>query len=79
MTVRSAGTCSLIFKYTYTYIVFIYWTNQFKEKNKKYMVTYFCHHMSDNYVALSDVYVDLSVIYVDLSDHYVDLLEKYHH
>ena len=32
------------------------------------MVAYFCHHMSDNYVALSDVYVDLSVIYVDLSE-----------
>ena len=39
------------------------------------MVAYFCHHMSDNYVALSDVYVDLSVIYVDLSDHCVDLSE----
>ena len=43
-----------------------------------YMVAYFCHHLSDNYVELSDLYVDLSVIYVDLSDRYVDLSEKYH-
>ena len=37
-----------------------------------FMVAYFCHHLSDNYVNLSDLYVDLSVIYVDLS-------EKYHY
>ena len=50
-------------------MVFIYWTNQFKEKNKKnkkYMVEYFCHHLSDNYVDLSDLYVVLSDFYVDL-------------
>ena len=45
----------------------------------KYMVVYFCHHLSDNYVDLSDFYVDLSIIYVDLSNHYVNLSEKYHH
>ena len=48
-------------------MVFIYWTNQFKEKNKKnkkYMVEYFCHHLSDNYVDLSDLYVDLSLIHL---------------
>ena len=32
------------------------------------MVTYFCHHLSDNYVDLSDLYVVLSNLYVDLSD-----------
>ena len=32
-----------------------------------YMVAYFCHHLSDNYVDLSDLYVDLSDLYVDLS------------
>ena len=32
-----------------------------------YMVGYFCHHLSDNYVDLSDLYVDLSDLYVDLS------------
>ena len=32
---------------------------------KEHMVTYFCHHQSDNYV--------------NLSDHYVDLSEKYNH
>ena len=37
------------------------------------MVAYFCHHLSDNYVALSDLYLVLSVLYVDLSDLYVDL------
>ena len=37
------------------------------------MVTYFCHHLSDNYVDLSDLYVVLSDLYVDLSDLYVDL------
>ena len=31
------------------------------------MVTYFCHHLSDNYVNLSDLYVVLSDLYVDLS------------
>ena len=66
MTVRSACTCSFIFKYMYTYIVFIYWTNQFKEKNKKYMVAYFCHYLSDNYVN-SDLYVVFSDLYADLS------------
>ena len=30
-------------------------------------VTYFCHHLSDNYVDLLDLYVDFSVIHVDLS------------
>ena len=28
--------------------------------NLFYMVAYFCHHLSDNYVDLSDLYVDLS-------------------
>ena len=42
------------------------------------MVTYFCHHLADNYVDMLDLYVDLSVIYVDFSDHYVYLSEKYH-
>ena len=37
------------------------------------MVTYFCHHLSDNCVDLSDLYVVLSDLYVDLSDLYVDL------
>ena len=32
-----------------------------------FMVAYFCHHLSDNYVDLSDLYVDLSDLYVDLS------------
>ena len=41
------------------------------------MVTYFCHHLSDNYVDFSDLYVDLSVIYDDLSDHYVDLSDNF--
>ena len=27
------------------------------------MVTYFCHHLSYNYIDWSDLYVDLSVIY----------------
>ena len=38
-----------------------------------FMVAYFCHHLSDNYVDLSDLYVVLSDLYVDLSDPYVDL------
>ena len=38
-----------------------------------YMVTYFCHHLSDNYVDLSDLYVVLSDLYVYLLDLYVDL------
>ena len=38
-----------------------------------FMVAYFCHHLSDNYVGLSDLYVVLSDLYVDLSDLYVDL------
>ena len=42
-------------------------------RHAKYMVAYFCHHLSDNYVDLSDLYVDLSDLYVDLSDLYVDL------
>ena len=36
-----------------------------------FMVAYFCHHSSDNYidyVVLSDLYVDLSDLYVDFSD-----------
>ena len=37
------------------------------------MVAYFCHHMSDNYVALSGLYVVLSDLYVVFSDLYVDL------
>ena len=37
------------------------------------MVSYFCHHLLDNYVDLSDLYVVLSDLYVDLSDLYVDL------
>ena len=53
--------------------------NRHTDIQKKGMVAYFCHHLSDNYVDLSDLYVDMSVIYVDLSDHYVDLSEKYHH
>ena len=32
-----------------------------------FMVAYFCHHLSDNYVYLSDLYIDLSDLYVDLS------------
>ena len=40
------------------------------------MVTYFCYHLSDNYVDLSDLYVDLSVICVELSDHFADFSEK---
>ena len=32
-----------------------------------FMVAYFCHHLSDNYVDLSDLYVVLSDLYVDLS------------
>ena len=72
MIIRSACTCFII-KYMYTYIVFIYWTNQFEEKNKNYMA-YFCHHLSDNYVDLSDLYD------VDLLDNYVEssqLVAKY--
>ena len=44
-----------------------------------FMVAYFCHHLSDNYVDLSDLYVDLSDFYVNLSDLYVDLSENNHH
>ena len=42
-----------------------------------FMVAYFCHHSSDNYVdyvVLSDLYVDLSDLYVDLS--LIHLLEN---
>ena len=38
-----------------------------------FIVAYFCHYLSDNYVDSSDLYVVLSDIYVDLSDLYVDL------
>ena len=47
-----------------------------KEKEKKYcifMVAYFCHHLSDNYVDLLDLCVILSDLYVELSDLHVDL------
>ena len=36
------------------------------------MLTYFYHHLSDNYVDLSDLYVIMSDLYVDLSNLYVD-------
>ena len=42
----------------------------------EFMVAYFCHHLSDNYVDLSGIYVDLSDLYVDLSDLYVPSVEK---
>ena len=42
-------------------------------KNRKSMVAYFGHHLSDDYVDLSDLYVVLSDLYVELSDLYVDL------
>ena len=29
-----------------------------------HMVSYFCYHLSDNYVDLSDLYVDLSLIHL---------------
>ena len=32
-----------------------------------FMVAYFCHHLSHNYVDYSDLYFFLSVLYVDLS------------
>ena len=38
-----------------------------------YIVAYFCHHLSDNYVDLSDLFVVLSDLYVEFSDLYVDL------
>ena len=45
--------------------------------HSKLMVSYFCHHLQDNYFDLSDLYVDLSDLYVDLSDLYVDLSDLY--
>ena len=37
----------------------------------RYVVAYFVHHVSDNYVDSSDLYVVLSDLYVDLSDLHV--------
>ena len=47
--------------------------NKYQQWQRKAMVAFFCHHLSDNSVDLSDLYVVLSDLYVDLSDLYVDL------
>ena len=39
-----------------------------------FLVAYFCHHLSDNYVDLPDLYVVLSDLYVDFS--LIHLLEN---
>lgn len=36
-------------------------------------VSFFCHHLWDNYFDLLDLFVVMSDLYVDLSEHYVDL------
>ena len=70
------GDITLLKIFNVLVLIFIISDNIFFWKGA-FMVAYFCHHLSDNYVDLSGLYVDLSVIYVDLSDNYVDLSEKY--
>ena len=50
----------------------------FYEYCRVFMVSYFCHDLSDNYVDLSDLYVVISDIYVEtsLSDRSTSLLDK---
>lgn len=36
-------------------------------------VSFFCHHLWDNYFDLLDLFVVMSDLYIDLSEHYVDL------
>ena len=67
------NTAVIILRYTtqFTRLFFRYYVK--KSVLLIFMVAYFCHHLSDNYVDLSDLYVVLSDLYVDLSDLYVDL------